>query len=682
MTNGADRAPAGKGPIVGASVAVAGAAGIVAAGRDVGARVEWIVPERRGGGVPVDVDEALQGLYQVARTVSDAVSKRSPQSPASDGAASGIGGYAFSAVVGIPVAFFSALAIRGGWAEFADARERGAMLRTQLAQSRAARQAAYRRMVNVDPAPPSAIREEYAVHDQVCDDLKAERARNRSAAGIGFSACASGLTMLLRTVADAALQIGLAIAAKSFNVASVLASSPLAAALSAGMATVGTIALGPLAGVLAITLGAFYLHQSRIRYRRLDKDRTLVREALERQPGAIDTVRRYREYVLRKVDKRHRFLRRFRNWNAAFLTGGLLFGGAAAIKAGIGVAALIGLGAGVLAGPVGILVLLAIGTLGALLLGASSVPFITQGGKNKRHQLQYAGDHPEVDRHRLAPLDILLAQADGASEGAPVSGGLLLRSQMYSSIEQRKKALTGLLAAAARGPGHSVGARNHPDSVDPGQHLGTLDRKAWGFARSGSRQRWRACRAFLRALAVGHGFRQARRRATAAYRNASPEARLAGWLKTPDGLSAQRAFMQACLASQGDYLSAKLQTLKRARDASADLDVSSRAANAAPALPQQFDEALSADERTLEAIEALAACANRMDESTADALTERFLALQAPGTDLGEGGARHAFARFCLEDLSAQLAETAGVLVATELHAARVGDRMKAPISY
>ena len=225
--------------------------------------------------------------------------------------------------------------------------------------------------MNADPRAVTAVaREEYIVHDQACDDIVAEQSRNRSTAGIGFSACAAGATMLFRTFADLALQTGLVIAAKGFNIASVLAASPVAAAISAVMGAVGTVVLGPLAGVLATALGGFFVHQSRLGCQRLGKDRRLVRAFLQRQDGLTPSLERYREYILRKVGKRHGFLRRFRNWNAAFLTGGVLFGGTAATKAGIGVAALIGLGAGVLAGPAAVLVLLVIGTVGALMLGS------------------------------------------------------------------------------------------------------------------------------------------------------------------------------------------------------------------------------------------------------------------------------------------------------------------------
>lgn len=653
-----------------------GAAGAGAAVGGVGARVEWIVPDRRGGGVPIDVDEALQGLYQVARTVSDAVSKRSPQSPASDGAASGIGGYAFSAAVGIPVAFFSALAIRGGWAEVAEARKHCAVVEARHAQSRAAREAAHQRLIKSGTAVPDSVRSEYLVHAQACEDLEDERSCNRSAAGVGLSACAAGSMMLLRTVSDAALQVGLAIVAKSFNVAGVLASSTIAAALSGAIAMVGTIVLGPLAGVFATTLGAFYLHQSRIRFRRLDTDRTLVRAALERHVGEGAALRRYRDYVLGKVENRHRFLRRFRNWNSAFMIGGLLSAGVAAIKGGIAVAALVGLGAVVLSGPFG-LALLVVGTVGALVLGVASVPFITQGAKNKRHRLQYAGDHAQVDRHLVAPLDLLLAGADGAGEGPIASAGLQLRSQLYVSIEQRKKALTDLLAAAAPGPGAAV-ARDGADGSVPIRRVASLDLRSAGLAGPRLWPHWMACRAFARALAVGQGFGQARLRASTAYRHAMPEAKLAGWLATERGLSAQRAFMLACLTSQQDYLSAKLQTVELACGAVALGDAPpGAAADAAPALRLQMAASSDADRQTLESINALRTEVERMDARNADALTQRFLQLHGVAMEqcAEEGAARHAFCQFCLEDLSPQLAEMAGVLVATELHAARVMKR-------
>lgn len=605
-----------------------------------------IDPARRTGTcIPLDFDEFMQALYGLFRTV-----KGGPQESAAASAAT-LGNFAFAAGVGAAIIGASFFAVRGGFNDFREAFKRDGALKTRLSKS----------AQELDKEHPNHALNMH-VHAQTCDDVQFERQRNGIGGGIGLMSSASGTSMLVRSVEETVLQAGLSVAAKGFNVAPVLASHPMAAAASSLSSIIGTFVLGPLAAGFSTALGALMVHQSRFRLQRLRIDQGQLESHLPNKADSAEEAR-YLAFVRRKFGARLAFLQRFRNWNAIFLAGGVVFTGTTLVKAGLAAAAVLGLGAGLLAGPVGATVLLVVGLVGAVMLGAGSLPLMVTGAKNQRHQADYHDDHPGVDRCVLSMLDAV-CPPDGADDHPAFA----LRSTLYASIVERKAALLALLGAAWMDQQHGAPRTEAPPEVDASRRLARLDlalppwwRRLRAKAASGV--------AFLRAMVGGKGLRAAAVRARRIDQQACPrvsQAALSQWLSTQAGAQASVKFMRATLLSEQRFLWDKCERLRHAPEI------------------DRLKGALATEQARLARIDGLLADLDNLDNldkaGRTSSLLQRFMALQAceapPATDVPLEVACTAFAEYCRERCAPDLAQMAGVLLGAELDVARLRHRI------
>ncbi|MBI3143670.1 MAG: hypothetical protein HYZ18_00070 [Pseudogulbenkiania sp.] len=217
----------------------------------------------------------------------------------------------------------------------------------------------------------------------------------------------------------------------------------------------GTLVLGPLVSVFAVTLGGFFTRQSRIEKQRLLDDKKQVQAflaALPPTPGsstAESSNSPYRVFLTGKLAQRERFFTRFNNWNMGFLGGSSLYATSTLTKMGLGVAALAG--ASALGGPI-VLGGVTVAGIGGLVMGVSSHQYLFGHDKYKRYQGYRRQAGAEVDRAWLVLADALVRRGEplGTGKSPPVNGiGFGLREALFDQVDRREKALQALLVQAA-----------------------------------------------------------------------------------------------------------------------------------------------------------------------------------------------------------------------------------------
>ncbi|MEY3202611.1 MAG: hypothetical protein RIR70_2161, partial [Pseudomonadota bacterium] len=507
------------------------------------------------------------------------------------------------------------------------------------------------------------------VSRQAAQDNRFAARINRLRMGIGLSSAASGLTIFLKSISDIALKVGLVASAKKFNVAQFVAEHGVAAAAVSAAGVAGTLVLGPLAGIFATALGGFFARKSALRHRAFREDRKRVNGFLNTAKehlsaaGKLNTaVTHYKTFIDRKLTERARFYRLFKRWNFSFLGGSSIYAASALTKAGLAIAALAGAGA-LISNPVGWGILLGVSVAGAVIMGLSSWQFLFGHPKNERYERYFRDDNQDLDRHFLALADLL-----PALESQGPWSALQLRAALFESLEQRHDALEKFIQKVASQQGKKPRMR----PVDIGRNIiGKLAASASGAAsllRSGS------------VRAAKHAASQTWD-AQAAHLTAGT---LKSWLGTEDAKRTWSAFCQQHLEAQRAYLEKKLAYrlhIYEQHSAAAQTPAAEETKNL-QALAEFFSELDQGIERDQALLERIRLCLDTHPEGIApDQLMLALLSGVKPDSldSLPADALRKELATTLLNDLPRRLRDTKGMLLETEMQAARVRAQSQPP---
>ncbi|HEX4844521.1 MAG TPA: hypothetical protein VFV57_12680 [Limnobacter sp.] len=426
-----------------------------------------------GGGIVIDLDEAAHGAFASTKYLND-VAKGRPEAVAesfkSDAAEMGRqpiqhlgnqlthGGAAeFSTAVGAAVVMLplAGLAIKAGIEEWQHASHTLKDLEAEQATQRAHLD---RLKGAAQAAPIAALDAHIQAQALRLDKLKEAEQHARSDRGAGAMSAASGLSIGLKALSDIGLKISLGVKAaftgKGFFALSESAQVGTAAAGAAvGLGIAGTFVLGPLAGIFATALGAFFTVKSVRKLKQLQSDFThlqsdLKATALASGAGVQSTHAPLRAFLIRQGDKRIGFFKRFGRWNKAFMVGSGLYAASAITKAVVVGVAVAGIAAAA-SNPIGLGVITAVGIVGALAMGITSFSFLRGHGKQGKYSRATAGDHPWVDRKLMTDLHAVHTRG-AASMPMDTHLGFDMAASCLRNLDAQKQLLRNFMADAAR----------------------------------------------------------------------------------------------------------------------------------------------------------------------------------------------------------------------------------------
>lgn len=248
---------------------------------------------------------------------------------------------------------------------------------------------------------------------------------------VGFNSAASGFAIGLKAISDIALKVSLGIKGALngkgfFALGDTIQAGTAAAGAAVGFGIAGTFVLGPLAGVFATALGAFFTIKTMNKRNQLKQDFKLAQadlkeESLQMRAQGVEEPHhaQFVEFMERQGDKRISFFTKFGRWNKAFMVGSGLYAASAVTKAVVVGVALAGIGAAV-SNPIGLAVITAVGVIGAVGMGVASLSFIRGHAKQNKYSKHTNADHQLVDRHFLASLRLPKKAADYVGEGDDV----------------------------------------------------------------------------------------------------------------------------------------------------------------------------------------------------------------------------------------------------------------------
>ena len=485
---------------------------------------------------------------------------------------------------------------------------------------------------------------------------------NRLRLGIGLASAASGATIFLKTAIDIGLKVALVASAKKLNVVQFLAEHGVATAAVTAVGVAGTLVLGPLAGIFATALGAFFARKSALRHRAFREDRARVegflRTVAEQQHAAGQprgVLHAYTQFIDRKMPQRARFYRSFKRWNLGFLGGSSLYAASAITKAAIGIAALAGAGA-LISNPIGWGILLGVGVVGAVIMGVASWQFLFGHPKNERYERYCRDDHPELDRHFLAGLDIL-----PPPEGKGPWAGVELRAQLFEQLEKHADALARLKKRIAS-------KINKKPTSTAADILPNLAARFHALAAGAG--------VFLRSASV----RRARVRSSEIWSRRArqlTESDVAAWLDSSDSTTAWWRFSWRYLKAQREYLEHKLAYRLSVYEQHAvrspqpnHLDAKTQAALAG--LLADSDAAAELDQVALERIRQCLSIKPSTERANRLLLGVLSGVKAAALDSLDASAVRRELATALLRDLPRRLRDTKGMLLETEMQAARL----------
>ncbi|MGY8527551.1 hypothetical protein [Paracidovorax citrulli] len=440
------------------------------------ARIALVV-EHETGGIAGDYDEGISGLWQFLRYLGKAI-RHSPAEVAralaeeAQNLQSNPAGALRDELLPVGriewgLAAFSTplmlvlgvMAMTGGCSEMRAATQRLDELR---AREHAARQAsdAVRQLreehqadhaLGADANAPAGVPGERSVSSrpvleqlesvaqQKLKSVRFMRRIERLNIGVGVGSFVSGAGIVGKVLLDTAYQFALAVAAGGLNLALGVARSATLASIGGVIGGVGAFILSPLAALAATALGAVFVHQSRLVLRRFTRAARAVTVLFRALPeNKAIPLGPYRDYVLRKLGKRGAVLRRFRNWNAVFLAGSTVCAAGALAKGAVAGAAMLGIGLGVLSGPVALAILLLMLTVGGLTMALGSHTFFFTLAKTRRYQDYERDGHAWIDRDLLA----LTNQFEP-------DRGFALRASLFAQLQRLEEQKDRLLADAA-----------------------------------------------------------------------------------------------------------------------------------------------------------------------------------------------------------------------------------------
>ncbi|HEU4622986.1 MAG TPA: hypothetical protein VFS42_12255 [Burkholderiaceae bacterium] len=543
-------------------------------------------------------------------------------------------------------------------------------------------------------------------------DIQHARRQNHLAGQIGWGSLISGGSIGASVAVSLLTKPTLAgLAGDVANTSTFVASSVAAATAATAAGAASTIALGPLAGIGALYLGDRFVRKSSAKKKQFLANSTPTKtylNAVKREAtrtAEFEGIRPYHQFVHTKALQRENFYKRFVSLNKLFRTGSAVYAAGATGKAVVAGLALAGVGAAATTGGLGVLIPL--GTVGGLMMGAGSVQFLVGHEKQTRYDGYFTADDPEIDRHFLATVDVL------APESTTLNDGLRLRAHLYQRLNHREELRQDFLKNVADDLGKYQ--RRIVYSTDPveARDQKTVHRGSF-MERARSRGAWVS--QFAKTLVAGGNWQEARSEARIARSESTDRLTthtFQNWLNEHRHFDKQIDFMLETLADQRRYLEHKVDirsaiwndTLSNYAADARSIDITAledaEARESATALKAFLadhqltltqDKALLAQTQLLEnhllALKSLVATP-RPQQSLRHASTvkrqindmrDRFMQLQS-GTLIAHTSAEDKtsdsatrFAKFLLKEAPKRYKDLRGTLLETELQATRLRD--------
>jgi len=681
------------------------------------------------GAVVVDVDEAVHGVYAAVQYVKEGAKEGpaavwtqfqdearhwhdAPLGTVRDTAMPhGMADFALGLGVGGVLLPLGLIAAKAGFDEMREARQRDKELAARQRQVREVRNELQReRLFRTAEAAAGAIEARdptlgWLQHqEQSLEDLGFARQQNRRGGQIALGSLWSGGAIAASVAVKAGTQVPLVSIAQGASGAGSLAAAGGAAGAAATAAGVaGTFVLGPLAALGAGYLGWNFHRKTSEKQRNLRQSLAQVRPYLEAvkaqfgDEGMPAAQQRYQHFFEVKSRQREEFYRNFNRLNKVFLAGSAVYASGALGKAALGAAALGS--AAVAAHPIGLAAVVALGTVGGVAMGAGSVQFLTGHPKQHRYDGYFTADHARLDRQFLAAVDVLLPPEQQHQ-------GLELRAGLYHALERSESQRQDFLQCVASQLDKHQGRRAWSTDERPaGPRAGVAVPAPSLMRRVGAGVRGAA--SFGKGLVQHHNLTGAKAAARHTYGEHTDRLtlhRLAEWAQDRASFPEQVAFMHSQLGLLHDSLQAKVE-LRRGIALpeldglleGADLD----AIDLNPADLRQGQAALASfiqgqrdgtarDRQLLDEVVALMGRLNGIRRDKAEppaqdmaALREHFMQLQAgnPGdaqqihrdceTPQGQVASARRFAKFLKRDAPKQFKNLRGMLLETEMQAAR-----------
>ncbi|HWZ49818.1 MAG TPA: hypothetical protein VNX00_16505 [Herbaspirillum sp.] len=697
-----------------------------------------------GGVIAVDLDEAIHGLYTAIAYTKNAAAngfgsigeslrqeadlwahdpmKWLTQTAMPHGSAD----VSLAGIVTVALVPFALMALHAGISEMRESKRHGKALDVEIIYTRTFLETLKQISVSAastvgksgETALPPKLQHLVDAAGTVCtqqlDDLIHAQQKNRENGQIGACSAMSGGAIAVKATLDLTSKVGyLALAG---NAAGTMLATTVGAA--------GAV-LAPIAAVSAVGLGARMVSKSNQALKNFNALCTHLKKRLNTPtpllpPSEAQDVNEYLQFLPKKLDQRTKFLRNYAEKNRRFLFGSVLYAASALSTFGLTSAAL--LGAGVVLGPIGLGVLVAVGITGGLLMGRYSTQFLFGHGRQHRYENYSIGDDPEMDRHFLGSIETFTRGVPGIAS----TTGLKMRAAFYEQASRREELRQDFLTDVA----NDLGKRYD------GMHSYSTDSEAVRQKRDGASTKWKTARAqalkkyestagqlragayYLATLLKTRDHATAKteagqlRRDEKSYLSVDS---LHDWLEQPKNYPAQLKLMHSSLSAQTTYLQEKTYTRLKmyalsneilqplppadtAGTAGATMVGNSIAPKKHEATPElnilldQLAAPLIRDVHLLDQTEILQKQLHKYqtgksdlpDKTTLAAITCRFLSLQSGqpyGPEVNLPDIRQSqgrLARHYLKDAPGRYRNLRGLLVDAELQATRLAQRNEA----
>ena len=588
-----------------------------------------------------------------------------------------------AASLGISTAMLplSAMAIRAGWHETRHALKHLGKLKRHQPTLETQRNA----LAALDQTPLQPISvAECQLRAQQLNDLARDKALTQADLACGVSSTIAGSAIF----AKATTEIGLGITAKSSLAHSAVEGSAGLSHLAAGAGFASSMVLAPLASISAVSLGAFFLYQSKLEKRSLKSDKAKIRAFIDSldESTLSPSAHRYREFLANKLHQREKFITRYDRWNTAFAAGSGAYAAGTLTKTGLSAAAIAG--GSIAAGPVGLGILAGVGVLGAAGMSLSSHQYFLNHNKHKRYREYEYHDMPCIDRRFLVLVDVLEQRNPPLQAAAAASSGFELRAALYAQIDGHEKALNLFIHQAAE----QLGKRVIQKQRSTYHHHPTPSAPTSGFVDE-SKAILSAASAFGRQIVQGHTqkARHNAQRAYAAQTQGVAASALADWLQQRESWPAQVDYMQTALELEEKYLSMKLATRQERQHISVPPPCDENASPEEKVVHQaQIDlithlrQAHATDHDRLRSISTLISDMRRLNTSPRisheliTAWQQRFLTIQQDMDGKNAKKPVMSFAAYCLHGAFEKTTAARGILLSVEKQAARLRARFQA----
>ncbi len=285
--------------------------------------------------------------------------------------------------------------------------------------------------------------------EQELELLRFAKSMNQLSGGIAASSAISSAILATNVGEEFASKLALVAVDKGFHAGQYLNSA--AANAATGLSIAGTCVLAPLYGIAATTAAGAITYKSVQKKRNFREGKEKVDLLLQNRAAQIEKEeelchQKYQHFLQTKLSQRDQFYGSSVNWNKSFLTASSLYTTTSITKMTVIALALTGAGAAA-ANPIGASILLGGGILSGIGMGASSLKSLHNRNKLQRYDHYHNANDSELEREFLNAVDIMHPQ--GASKGFDI------RARFYDLISSREYRRQYLLAEMAEGKNKS-----------------------------------------------------------------------------------------------------------------------------------------------------------------------------------------------------------------------------------